>query len=252
VSLSHFGNSTRAIQWRRFNYVSKGGFTVKRKWLLGVVLFLAGWFAGRLPFEGGVPAWAGGQTCVDGDVNQDGAVNLTDPVHLLAYLFQGGPAPITCSVATAPVSIVFVTRHAEKEGAGDDAPLSAEGMERAKRLAEVFKNAKVQHLISSTKIRTQQTLEPLATELGTKPEDFLKIGDLSQASATDIVNAIKGFTSGDVTVVCHHSTTVEPILIALGIPESEARSVDTGAYDNLIEVLLPAGGSPQMVKLTYK
>lgn len=232
--------------------LSLGGFTLKRKWLLGAALFLAGWLAARLPFEGNVPAWAGGQTCVDGDVNQDGNVNLTDPVHLLSFLFQGGPAPLTCSAASPPVSIVFVTRHAERETQADDSPLSAEGKERAKRLADVFKNAKVQNLISSRKVRTTQTLEPLAAAMGTKPEDFLRIGDLSVASAADVVKAIKGFSSGDVTVVCHHSTTVEPILRELGIPDSEARTIDTNAFDNLILVLLPAGGSPQMVKLTYK
>ncbi|HVR74213.1 MAG TPA: histidine phosphatase family protein [Planctomycetota bacterium] len=225
---------------------------MKRKWLLGAGLFLAGWLAARLPFEGGVPALAGGQTCVDGDVNQDGAVNVTDPVHLLSFLYRGGQAPVTCSAAANPVSIVFVTRHAERQNQSEDSPLSAEGKERAKRLADVFKNAKVQNLISSKKIRTQQTLEPLAAAMGTKPEDFLKIGDLSAASAADVVKAIKGFSSGEVTVVCHHSTTVEPILQALGIPESEARTIDTSAFDNLILVLLPAGGSPQMVKLTYK
>jgi phosphohistidine phosphatase SixA len=225
---------------------------VKRKWLFGVSLFLAGWIACKIPFDQRVTAWAGGQACVDGDVNQDSTLNITDAVHLLSFLFQGGPPPVTCSAATAPVSIVFVTRHAEKEAAGVDPPLTAEGMDRAKRLADVFKNAKVQHLIASTLLRTQQTLDPLFTAQQLKPEDFLKIGDLSTVSAKDVAKAIRGFAPGDVTVVCHHSTTVEPILVELGISKSDAAAIDTNAYDNLVEVLIPASGSPQMVKLTYK
>lgn len=227
---------------------------MKRKWIFGVSLFFAGWIACKLPLHQDVTAWAGAQTCIDGDVNQDGTLNITDPVRLLTFLFQGGPPPVTCSAAAPkPVSIVFVTRHAEKAASpADDPPLTTEGMDRAQRLADVFKNATVQHLIASTKIRTQQTLDPLAAAHQIKPEDYLKIGDLDPAVAKDVVKAIKGFPQGDVTIVCHHSTTVEPILEALGLPKSDVTPIDTNAYDNLIEVLLPAGGSPQMVKLTYK
>ena len=31
----------------------------------------------------------------NGDVNGDGTIDIADPVYLLAYLFDGGPEPVT-------------------------------------------------------------------------------------------------------------------------------------------------------------
>jgi hypothetical protein len=36
------------------------------------------------------------QQCVDGDSNGDGALDLSDAVHILLHLFAGGPAPARC------------------------------------------------------------------------------------------------------------------------------------------------------------
>jgi hypothetical protein len=58
--------------------------------------------------QNAVPASAGPQ-CVTGDVNDDAAVDLGDPVYLLSYLFQGGPEPVACAqqpVATAAFKLV--------------------------------------------------------------------------------------------------------------------------------------------------
>ncbi len=228
---------------------------MKRKWLFGLTLFFAGWLGSHIPYHERLPAWAGAQQCVDGDVNQDGLLNITDPIHLLGFLFTGGPPPATCSAAApAPVSTVFIVRHGEKASTpADDPPLTQEGMDRAARLADVFKNVdgKLLRLISSTKLRTKQTVEPLATAKGLTIE---QIGDLSAQSATDVANRIRTFPAGHVTVVAHHSTTIDLIARELGIPEEETRTIDTGAYDNLIEVLLPSGRGQkaQMIKLSYK
>jgi hypothetical protein len=43
-----------------------------------------------------VPASAG-PNCVNGDVNGDFVVDLSDPIHLLGYIFQGSPEPIACA-----------------------------------------------------------------------------------------------------------------------------------------------------------
>ena len=46
--------------------------------------------------QNAVPASAGPQ-CVNGDVNGDAAVDITDPIHLLSYIFEGGPEPVACA-----------------------------------------------------------------------------------------------------------------------------------------------------------
>ncbi len=150
--------------------------------------------------------------------------------------------------AAKPVSIVFLLRHAEKDG--DD--LSQEGRARAQRLAEVFKYAKVQHLIVSKLRRTRQTLEPLATLQKLDPKLIHEIGDLDESCARDIVKLVRSFKPGDITVIVHHSTTVQTIAEELGVPRAEARAIDTSMNDGLNVVLLPAEGAAQMVRLAYR
>ncbi len=53
--------------------------------------------------QNAVPAIAGPQ-CVSGDVNDDAAVDLSDPLYLLNYLFQGGPEPVACAQVPAGVT----------------------------------------------------------------------------------------------------------------------------------------------------
>ena len=37
---------------------------------------------------------SGALGCLDAaDINDDGAINIADPIFLLAYIFSGGPAP---------------------------------------------------------------------------------------------------------------------------------------------------------------
>ncbi|HZN60734.1 MAG TPA: histidine phosphatase family protein [Planctomycetota bacterium] len=221
----------------------------QRRWQIFFGVLLAGWLLGRVPFPHQLVAWAGSPSCVDGDVNGDGALNIADPIRLLAFLFQGGDPPTTCSAAAGRVSPVFVVRHAEKDGEC----LSAEGKDRAVRLGDVFKYAKVNHLVASTICRTKETLEPLAAVQKIPATEIAQVGDLEVASAKEVVKLVRTYPAGDVTVVCHHSTTVEAILIELGIDAAEAHTVDTNAYDNLLLVMVPAGSAaPQLVKLAYK
>jgi hypothetical protein len=55
--------------------------------------------------QNAVPAVAGPQAgnCVTGDVNGDFIVDITDPIHLLGYIFEGTPEPVAC--AQVPVGI---------------------------------------------------------------------------------------------------------------------------------------------------
>lgn len=40
---------------------------------------------------------AGPAPCIAGDVNGDGSVDISDPVALLGYIFQGAPVPVACA-----------------------------------------------------------------------------------------------------------------------------------------------------------
>ncbi|MBI4606239.1 MAG: histidine phosphatase family protein [Planctomycetes bacterium] len=225
---------------------------MRRRWTLCLAIFFCGWTLSRLPWNECLRSWAAGGTGVDGDVNGDGTLNIGDPVYLLRFLFQGGPGPASCRAAAKPISVAFIVRHAEKASTpADDPCLTDEGKERARRLAEVFKYAKVDRLIASEKCRTKETLDPLAEQQEITAMD--RVGDEGELekSADGVAAFLKGYPPGTVTVIAHHSTTIRAILEKLGIPKDQAATVSTSAYDNLILVLLPAGQDPQIVKLRY-
>jgi hypothetical protein len=57
--------------------------------------------------QNAVPASAGPQ-CVNGDINGDATVDITDPIHLLSYIFEGGPEPIACAQAPTSAELEYV------------------------------------------------------------------------------------------------------------------------------------------------
>ena len=59
-----------------------------------VVLFNA--VTTLLFFQSAAPVSAG-PNCVNGDVNGDFVVDITDPIHLLSYIFEGSPVPVACA-----------------------------------------------------------------------------------------------------------------------------------------------------------
>ena len=69
--------------------------------------------------QNAVPAVAG-PNCVNGDVNGDAAVDITDPIYLLSYMFEGGPEPIAC--AQTPSTFVFKLQGASGEVGNCSAP----------------------------------------------------------------------------------------------------------------------------------
>ncbi len=63
-------------------------------WVSGFVLLNA---VTTLLFVQSAAPVAAGPNCVDGDVNGDYVVDITDPIHLLAYIFDGSPLPVACA-----------------------------------------------------------------------------------------------------------------------------------------------------------
>ncbi len=72
--------------------------------LIAVVAFVTGRLSHQLPVnaqEGGDdPACQQDRTLHSIDSNRDGGVDLSDAVHLLTWLFQGGPEPQVCLAQT--------------------------------------------------------------------------------------------------------------------------------------------------------
>lgn len=64
-------------------------------WVSGFVLLNA--VTTLLFVQSAAPVAAGPNNCVDGDVNGDSVVDITDPIHLLGYIFEGTPLPVACA-----------------------------------------------------------------------------------------------------------------------------------------------------------
>lgn len=227
---------------------------MKRCFLCGLC-FLVGFLSGKVPLATRGPAWAAPPPPVaatDGDVNGDAVLNLSDPVHLLNHLFQGGPPPVPCGGAAAPATVMVLVRHAERETAGADPCLLPDGKVRAERLAQVFRNARVDALIASAKCRTKETLQPLAALKASQgtPVNIEEI-ELPQVpdTAAAVADRIRALPAGSLAVVAHHSFTMKQILEALGIADTSA--VDVNAFDNFVVALVPSAGEARIVPLTY-
>lgn len=217
---------------------------MKRNFLLCTVVFFAGILAHRF-FETRIKTASAGPPpppkSVDGDVNGDGMLNLSDPVFLLRFLFQGGAAPVPCSSPpNVPVSTVIIVRHAEK---GTDEHLNDVGKARAMHLAEVLGQANIGFLIASDLARTQETLAPLAALKPTIPVEPIQ-------SADGVVTRLKGLEPGSLAVVCHHSFTIHPILDGLGVENHSDINVST-VNSQFLVVLRPANQKPQLIHLMY-
>jgi phosphohistidine phosphatase SixA len=134
---------------------------------------------------------------------------------LLAVMTLGGwacapaqdetPAPASEAEPAAPVRIVLV-RHAENTG---DA-LTEAGWRRAENLAAMFEHSGVTHLYASDRMRSQETLQPLAERTG------LAVDVLPAADHAGWITALEGLPAGALAVVAGHSNTVPAMVRDLG------------------------------------
>ena len=107
---------------------------------------------------------------------------------------------------------VFLVRHADKLSGAFDAPLSDQGLDRAKCLATTLADAHIDQIFTSDLQRTQQTAAPLASKLALKPIV------VPIAKPDDLVKAIRSSKASTVLVVWHGGT-LPKILAALGGPQ---------------------------------
>jgi broad specificity phosphatase PhoE len=138
--------------------------------------------------------------------------------------------------------VVLAVRHADIDlpRVGDDPPLNAAGRRRARALARLVGPAGITAILTSEFTRTQQTVDPLAHELGMPRQVAV--------SPSIIAERVRAGGLGDVVLVAGHSDTIPEIITSLGAaappPIAEAE------FDNLYVVTV-AGVAVQLVHLRY-
>jgi broad specificity phosphatase PhoE len=142
---------------------------------------------------------------------------------------------------------VFVVRHAEKavvSGQGsmmaDDPDLSDAGRARAESLAWMLKASGITAVFATEFKRTQQTVAPLAKQLG------LQVTTVGSRETAKLVEMIRK-ASGNV-LVAGHSNSVPAILEALGVRDTV--TIDESEYDNLF--IVSTAGRPQMIRVHFR
>lgn len=138
----------------------------------------------------------------------------------------------------------ILVRHAEKviEKSKDPA-LTAEGQDRAERLAKMLEPADVGAIYSTDYLRTQNTVNPLAKQCelevqSYEPKDlpFLK----------EALTAHKGKT----IVVSGHSNTI-PFLVNELLGGDKFTDLDDSEYDKIFIVMLKKVGKGKVVVLSF-
>jgi len=176
---------------------------------------------------------------------------------VIAALIAGG---IVLQLQSS-TTVVMVVRHAEKNNSAScsatdpsNVPISSPlGTDRAAELAHVVENAGVQAIFASELCRTQQTVQPTATQLG------LTRIDVNQhpggvANVDELLRQVSRDHKGQVILIAGHNDTV-PLIIA-GLGAGPINPIQESEFDNLYVVTirrswLKFGSYVTMVRLKY-
>lgn len=145
-------------------------------------------------------------------------------------------------------TVVVLARHAEKDLSSiQDPPLSAEGEQRAQRLAQMFGRSKgvgrIDAIYVSDARRTQQTAAPLAERLG-KQAVVVPAADI-KGLASRVIHDHEG---GSVLII-GHSNTVPELIHELG--HIDVAPIGDDEYDTLYVLSIPSFGHASLLRMEY-
>jgi broad specificity phosphatase PhoE len=97
--------------------------------------------------------------------------------------------------------------------------------------------------------RTQQTVEPLAANLGITVNVVNQFAPDGTANVDDLIDQLWTNYTGQVVLIAGHSNTV-PLIIS-GLGGGPVAPVDEAEFDNLFVVVIPRWGKTRVVRLKY-
>ena len=146
--------------------------------------------------------------------------------HLLSLILF----TISVTAAAQAQEAVFLIRHAEQMHDVEDPPLTDDGLNRAKAWATIFRDARIDVIYTSKKVRTKQTGESIADELN------LPLKTMSRSDVNGLVNQVRKDHSDDVALIVTHSKTI-PKLVEAFVPSAKGPAIEKGDYDNLFVIV---------------
>jgi phosphohistidine phosphatase SixA len=143
--------------------------------------------------------------------------------------------------AVAAQSTIFIVRHAEKSGDGDEDPnLSDLGRARADTLANILKDAEISAIYVTEFKRTQQTAAPLAKAL--RLDTTIVPAKDSAALAMKLLASTGNF------LVVGHGNTIPNLIKGFGI--ATPINIGENAYDDLFVIVVEK--KPRLIRLHYR
>lgn len=153
------------------------------------------------------------------------------------------------------VTTVFLVRHAEKAAISpEDPPLSESGSRRSQQLAHILVKAGIKAIYTSQFLRTRQTAEPLAKQLGVASTTIeIKMSasnprEVSQESIKEITDRVYE-RGGESALIVGHSNTIPEVIRALG--GDKVPRIDEKEYDDIFIVTVYARGKAKVTQLRY-
>ena len=147
------------------------------------------------------------------------------------------------SVAQAQEA-VFLIRHAEQMHDVEDPPLTNDGLNRAEAWATIFRDADIDVIYTSKKVRTKQTGAAIAKELN------LPLKAMPRSDISGLVNLVRKEHSDDVVLIVSHSKIV-PRLVQAFVPFAEVPAIKPGDYDNLFIIVPKGENDASVLRLRY-
>ncbi len=164
------------------------------------------------------------------------------------------PAPVP---APSPITTVFLVRHAEKAEIPNDSnpPLNEMGLWRAQVLAHTLGKAGIKAIYTSQYLRTQQTAEPLAKQLGITPTVMqlrpspTNPREIASDAILAIVKDIQQRHAGEAVLVVGHTNSVPPVIRMLR--SDVVPTIDEQTFDNLFILTIHRLEVAKLVQLKY-
>lgn len=163
-------------------------------------------------------------------------IKLWKKFYLLLSLMM-----LLTNVSAGPIHTLILSRHAEKSELGG---LSKQGIERAKRLAFMLQDIKIDAVYSTDYLRTKQTATPttkqhqLAIELYSSNQNLIE----------DIQAILNDKQQAHTLLIIGHSNTIPQLIYALG--GDALNDIDETDFSNLY-LLQKQNNQTSLMQLHY-
>jgi 2,3-bisphosphoglycerate-dependent phosphoglycerate mutase len=146
---------------------------------------------------------------------------------------------------------LILVRHAEEDRLLGEIPLSDQGARRARELAWVLSNVRLDAVFSTNTVRTKSTAGPIAEAKGLSVSfyDYIGMSDL-----ISFVDSLLRNYKGKTVLVVGHSDDVPTSVSILRKEYSagkEVKPINKFVYDDLFIAFVPGSGKATVLELKY-